>query len=141
MMYNFPFFPHFYPRPYYNYPQKNTAIVNNFSSERSKNAYNNLHKNDIYKNSQHRSGYPSKHFNEHNALYKDRKTSHNLEPKNDLNNKTENKFSDNNDILFELFGIKLHYDDILLICLIFFLYNEGVKDEFLFIALVLLLLS
>jgi len=42
---------------------------------------------------------------------------------------------------FEIFGIKLYFDDLLLICLIFFLYNEGVKDQFLFIALILLLLS
>lgn len=46
-----------------------------------------------------------------------------------------------NDVLFDLFGIKLHFDDILLICLIFFLYNEGVKDELLFVSLILLLLS
>ena len=45
------------------------------------------------------------------------------------------------DILFEIFGLKLFYDDILLICLIFFLYQEGVEDQYLFIALVLLLLS
>lgn len=45
------------------------------------------------------------------------------------------------DKVFEILGIKLHFDDILLICLIFFLYNEGVKDEYLFIALILLLLS
>jgi len=50
----------------------------------------------------------------------------------------ENK---SNDVLFEILGIKLYFDDILLICLIFFLYNEGVQDEYLFIALVLLLLS
>lgn len=42
---------------------------------------------------------------------------------------------------FEIFGLKLYFDDILLICLIFFLYNEGVNDYYLFIALVLLLLS
>lgn len=42
---------------------------------------------------------------------------------------------------FEIFGIKLFFDDILLICLIFFLYNEGVKDQYLFISLILLLLS
>lgn len=47
----------------------------------------------------------------------------------------------NDDAIFDLFGIKLHFDDILLICLIFFLYNEGVKDEMLFISLILLLLS
>lgn len=43
--------------------------------------------------------------------------------------------------LFEILGIKLYFDDILLICLIFFLYNEGVQDQYLFIALILLLLS
>ena len=53
--------------------------------------------------------------------------------------RTPNK--SNNEPLFEIFGIQLYFDDILLICLIFFLYNEGVKDEFLFISLILLLLS
>ena len=43
--------------------------------------------------------------------------------------------------LFNLFGIDLFFDDILLICLIFFLYQEGVKDDWLFIVLVLLLLG
>ncbi len=43
--------------------------------------------------------------------------------------------------IFEIFGIKLHFDDILIIALIFFLYNEGVKDNYLFISLILLLLS
>ncbi len=41
----------------------------------------------------------------------------------------------------ELMGIRLYFDDLLLIGLIFFLYNEEVKDTFLFIALILLLLS
>ena len=42
---------------------------------------------------------------------------------------------------FEIMGIKLYFDDILIICLLFFLYNEGVQDDGLFIALILLLLS
>lgn len=42
---------------------------------------------------------------------------------------------------FEILGLKLKFDDILLLCLIIFLYNEGVKDQFLFIALILLLLT
>lgn len=46
-----------------------------------------------------------------------------------------------NDIFFDVFGVKLYYDDILLISLIFFLYSEGVEDNSLFIALILLLLS
>ena len=57
------------------------------------------------------------------------------------NNSRSKNINIEDDVVFEIFGIKLHQDDILLICLIFFLYNEGVKDEFLFIVLVLLLLS
>ncbi len=45
------------------------------------------------------------------------------------------------DFSLEIFGIKLCFDDILIIALIFFLYNEGVRDNFLFISLILLLLS
>lgn len=43
--------------------------------------------------------------------------------------------------LFQIFGLNLYFDDILLVCLIWFLYQEGVKDEGLFMALILLLLS
>ena len=50
-----------------------------------------------------------------------------------------NRIADN--CLFDLFGLKIYYDDILLISLIFFLYSEGVKDDGLFIVLILLLLS
>lgn len=53
----------------------------------------------------------------------------------------ENRDSAPDKPLFELFGIKLYFDDVLLICLIFFLYQEGVQDQYLFISLILLLLS
>ena len=43
--------------------------------------------------------------------------------------------------IFEIFVIKLFFDDILIVALIFFLYNEGVRDNLLFISLILLLLS
>lgn len=43
--------------------------------------------------------------------------------------------------LLSLFGIDLYFDDILLVCLIFFLYQEGVEDDWLFIVLVLLLIG
>jgi hypothetical protein len=42
---------------------------------------------------------------------------------------------------FQIFGLTLHFDDILLICLLFFLYKEKVHDNLLFISLILLLLS
>ena len=43
--------------------------------------------------------------------------------------------------LFELFGLKIYLDDLLIVTLLFFLYQEKVHDEGLFITLVLLLLS
>ena len=49
--------------------------------------------------------------------------------------------SSENPQTFTIAGITLYFDDILIICLLFFLYSEGVKDEMLFISLILLLLS
>ncbi len=56
-------------------------------------------------------------------------------------NKKNNSKSNYDNYFFELFGIKLYFDDVLLISLLFFLYEEGVKDNELFFSLVLLLLS
>ena len=42
---------------------------------------------------------------------------------------------------FEVFGIKLYIDDVIIICLLFFLYTEEAQDPMLFIALLMLLLS
>ena len=44
-------------------------------------------------------------------------------------------------VWFDLFGIKLYFDDVLILSLLFFLYKEEVKDEGLFLALVMLLIS
>ena len=40
-----------------------------------------------------------------------------------------------------VFGMDLYFDDILIILLLYFLYTQGVKDIYLFIVLILLLLS
>ncbi len=50
-------------------------------------------------------------------------------------------FSDIEEPIFEILGIQLYLDDIIILGLLFFLYQEGVQDEMLFIALILLLLS
>lgn len=49
--------------------------------------------------------------------------------------------SSESEVLFEIFGLKIYFDDLLLLCILFFLYQEGIQDEYLFIALMLLLLS
>ena len=43
--------------------------------------------------------------------------------------------------VFEIFGIKLYSDDLLILGLLFFLYSEKVFDDELFIVLLLLLIS
>jgi len=53
-----------------------------------------------------------------------------------------NLFSSNlEEPVLEILGIQLYLDDIIILGLLFFLYTEGVQDELLFIALILLLLS
>ena len=91
-------------------------------------------------------GYYNKHYNSNNT-YK-----HNLS--NNINNNNANKTkqscqTESNNLatdlssnpLFEIFGLKLYMDDILILCLLYFLYEENVKDELLFISLLMLLLS
>ena len=51
------------------------------------------------------------------------------------------KKEDDNPPLFEFMGIKLYSDDILILLLLFFLYSEKVDDQWLYITLIMLLLS
>ncbi len=50
-------------------------------------------------------------------------------------------FNDIEEPVFEILGIQLYLDDIIILGLLFFLYKEGVQDELLFITLILLLVS
>lgn len=76
----------------------------------------------------------SNHSHEHNTV-KNVKNVDNIK-------KEESRSNFNEDSpMFQLFGVNLYFDDILLVCLIWFLYDDGVKDEGLFIVLILLLLS
>lgn len=50
-------------------------------------------------------------------------------------------FKDSSQALFNILGLDLYSDDILILCLLFFLYVEGIKDEMLFLCLILLLIS
>ncbi len=50
-------------------------------------------------------------------------------------------FHDIEEPIFEVLDVELYLDDIIILGLLFFLYQEGVQDEMLFISLILLLLS
>lgn len=78
-------------------------------------------------------------INEHIVKNNSSKSNNVFNDSTNSRNQTENNNEDN--YFFEIFGLKLFFDDILLICFIFFLYQEGVKDNELFLSLILLLLS
>lgn len=68
--------------------------------------------------------------------------------KNNCNNSPNNYTISINDTdsydyeqFINIFGFKLYFDDLLILALLFFLYKEEVKDESLYIALILLLLT
>ena len=97
-------------------------------------------------------GYPNSHYSQNisshtstnksansNKVSKDKST-HSIPTLEEVK-KEERSSSEEDSPLFQILGINLYFDDILIICLIFFLYQEGVQDESLFIALILLLLS
>ncbi len=50
-------------------------------------------------------------------------------------------FTSNDEAIVTLFGIKLYLDDLIILGLLYLLYQEKVKDDMLFICLLLLLLS
>ncbi|MCI8352590.1 MAG: hypothetical protein HFJ58_03125 [Clostridia bacterium] len=132
MMFHLPYFsmPYYnrysrygYRYPYYSYGKSNSnmnstsVFYNDNSMHNKKKSYSkNVNNNSVNKD------------NNYTNFVKDIKRENTSTPSSDSP-------------LFQLFGINLYFDDILLICLIWFLYDEGVKDQELFIALILLLLS
>lgn len=132
MMYNYPFFS-FPTFRNYNYYHNNKIIPNNYKSEVR--PISNSSNNSGHLNFNNTSRLNVSTSNKHNLL-NDYKT--NTHKSKDIYKKS---IKNESNALLELFGIKLYFDDILLISLIFFLYSEGVKDDYLFISLILLLLS
>lgn len=138
MMYSYPFFsfPHFGKYPHY-YSNRTPIVKQPIRSE-------------IYSPSPYTRPTSIKHSNLRKESYcKPSKSSvkEKSSPKKApasfsfLNNFLHQEDRGDEEELFNLFGIKLYHDDILLIGLIFFLYQEDVKDQYLFFALILLLLS
>ena len=89
--------------------------------------------------------YNTKFTNENNL----KETSENLSKKENtsLENTTENIIDKNNDrcsnddTIINILGIKLSFDDLLILGLLYILYSEGNKDISLYIVLILLLMS
>lgn len=99
-------------------PYTPSNFSNNFSG--------NFNSNSSFGNSSFgNSSFGNLHFDENSASKEPEK------------NNTEHFY----DECFEILGLKLHFDDLLIMCILFFLYQEEVKDSYLYIALILLLLS
>lgn len=101
-----------FPSPFYN-----SINYNNFSRTQNK-------KNNVFHN--------SNQINNHKS---------HCETAPVLKECSKDKSSEHYEPLFELFGIKIYFDDVLIICILLFLYEEGIKDQYLFISLILLLLN
>lgn len=127
---NFPFFGFPYNRYYYNnyrgtYPHfNNNSNTNSVSFATMKNEAKSLEHVDNFSNSVNSTDSTNLTDSTNNKNSENRKISSNID-----------------EPIFEILGISLYLDDIIILCLLFFLYTEGVQDELLFIVLILLLLS
>lgn len=99
------------------------------------NMYYNPYKYNHYNSFNHNFGVDSSKNNVNFPIQKETDTVHRV-PTFDVDS---SKYNDNE--YFEIFGIHLFFDDILILCLLFFLYEENVNDQLLFVALLLLLMS
>ena len=114
-MFNFPYFGYPYHNPYYQYYNKQRNYV------------------DIQKNISNTENCP------------EISTPEKADEKNvqgDLTSlDTNNQNTDGDSPIFEIFGIKLYSDDLIILAVLFLLYEQNVKDEMLYIILFLLLFS
>lgn len=112
-MFNFPLFGYPYNYPYYKYYNRyNPNIKDTTNNNKSQNQ----------------------------EEYKDEKSS--ITNSRKISNTTISRaYSDSEQAIFEIFGIRLYLDDLIIIGLLFFLYQQNVSDETLYIILFLLLFS
>ena len=113
----------FYPNKFQN-TNSFSSNINNFSNYSNNNLNNTLN------------------INKTNDYYNSNKNSEsNFEFKSQEKGKFSKNLPPNSDFVLDLFGLHLYFDDILILGLLFFLYKEDVKDEGLFLALIMLLIS
>ena len=135
MIYNYPFFgvPNYLnynlnsPNQYVG--KKNLSQVSSYHTNTNKNSHSNI--NNLNAN---RTDIP-KYFKTPNRVQS------NTSRETTNIGSIQNKKREDEDPLFNFGGIPLYFDDVLLICLILFLYNEKIDDYYLLLALVLLLLG
>ena len=130
-MFNFPYFGYPYHNPYYKYYRSPNSYVNI-----QKNAYTSKLTETSEENST-----TSQNSIDNKAIYKEENFENDYKENvqracNSLDNNIESDKP-----IFELFGIKLYSDDLIILAVLFLLYEQNVKDEMLYIILFLLLFS
>ena len=121
-MANFPFFRPYYPNYYYRYyPHYDSSNIDKNDSKLTENLQQS-DKENTKRNIE--SKKKSSKYNSFGPIH------------------FSNSFFDNlEEPVLEILGIKLYLDDIIILGLLFFLYQENVQDELLFLSLILLLLT
>lgn len=119
--YSFPLYRNF--NRYNRYSMNNPFINSNIGR------FNN---SNFYKQPENSKNYTNIEKDNNIKITNESNSCENAENKDNQNSKSE---------FLDLFGIKLYFDDLMIISLLFFLYSEGVSDYYLFITLILLLLS
>lgn len=121
-----PFYPPFNMPFFYNNYRYPTNFSNQKKHTKKKENYNNINYSFIKDSTKN---YIEQNSPTQNVLGQNEKASENSEK------------SEASEAFFEIFGLKLYFDDILIICILFFLYTEKVHNDELFICLILLLLT
>lgn len=122
--------------PYFGYPYYRRPLEYSHNSNIKK-TYN-IKKEPVPKVCSNKQ-YPNTNNNNNNCNCKN-ETNNNL-LFNTPNIKTDNFNSCEYEQFINIFGFKLYFDDLLILALLFFLYKEEIKDESLYVALILLLLT
>ena len=150
MMYPYPFFGFPSYRRYYKAPfSPNNNYMNNkndysnsnlnqninISTNTNRNSYNSSFRNKSQNNNQNQNNKHNNNENNYNNANQ-YKLDTNLR-----NNTSTSQNLDSDEEFFDFFGIRLASDELLILALLFFLYKEEAKDPYLYISLLLLLLS
>ena len=133
-MFRFPYFGYPYYYNYYpGYPKNTSSSTSQkVNTNNSTNATNN--NIDIRNKSLKNTQYSNMQINKNASI---------TTKENFSSNTSNSRFSNSKEDvpIFEILGIKLFLDDIIILCILFFLYQEKVHDEMLYIILFLLLFS
>ena len=144
MMYPYPFFGFPSYRRYYKAPFPPNA---NYMNNKNDNSNSNLNQNtNINRNSYNSSFRNKSQNNNQNNNHNNNENNYNNGNQYKLDTNLRNNTStsqnlDSDEEFFDFFGIRLASDDLLILALLFFLYKEEAKDPYLYISLLLLLLS